>query len=211
MNVKNHITRLSRYKSILKQFKAIGMNRVFANNLADAGGFKATQVRKDFYIFGITGNKKGGYDVDELLHTFEKLLGLDKPKSVIIVGYGRIGSAILNFPGFARDNIIIVAAFDPDPAKQNSKNSPPILSLDKMDKIIAKYSVKTAALCVPDSEAQATLNQLVAKGITGVLNFSSHSLYAPNHVFVNHVDLRMALETVIFQSYSPVKEDNEDE
>ena len=60
VDVQNHITRLSRYKSIVKQFKAIGMTRIFAKNIADAGHLKPAQVRKDFYIFDITGNKKGG-------------------------------------------------------------------------------------------------------------------------------------------------------
>ena len=58
---KNCIIRLSRYKNALYRLQALGFVKVFSDNLADSVGVTASQVRKDFSIFGISGNKKGGY------------------------------------------------------------------------------------------------------------------------------------------------------
>ena len=60
------IIRLSRYKNALNRLRTLNFVRVFSDNLADAAGVTAAQVRKDFSLFGITGNRRGGYKVDEL-------------------------------------------------------------------------------------------------------------------------------------------------
>jgi redox-sensing transcriptional repressor len=64
---KNCIIRLSKYKNALNRLQALGFVKVFSDNLADAIGVTASQVRKDFSIFGISGNKRGGYKVEELI------------------------------------------------------------------------------------------------------------------------------------------------
>ncbi|HPN57461.1 MAG TPA: winged-helix domain-containing protein, partial [Candidatus Omnitrophota bacterium] len=54
---KNSIPRLVQYKYVLKKVLASGSDRVYSNELADAIGITAAQVRKDFSLFGIMGNK----------------------------------------------------------------------------------------------------------------------------------------------------------
>jgi redox-sensing transcriptional repressor len=66
------IIRLSRYKNALNRLKTLNFVRVFSDNLADAAGVTAAQVRKDFSLFGITGNRRGGYKVDELADQLNK-------------------------------------------------------------------------------------------------------------------------------------------
>ncbi|HNT35953.1 MAG TPA: winged-helix domain-containing protein [bacterium] len=64
---KNCIIRLSRYKNALYRLRSLGFVKVFSENLADAVGVTASQVRKDFSLFGISGNRRGGYEVSLLL------------------------------------------------------------------------------------------------------------------------------------------------
>lgn len=64
---KKFILRLSKYKRVLQQFKALGMERVFSNNLGDAIDVTPTTVRKDFAELNIPGSKRGGYVIDEVL------------------------------------------------------------------------------------------------------------------------------------------------
>jgi len=61
---KNCIIRLSRYKNALYRLQALGFVKVFSDNLADAIGVTSSQVRKDFSLFGVGGNKRGGYQID---------------------------------------------------------------------------------------------------------------------------------------------------
>ena len=193
----NHITRLSKYKAIVKDLQSVGLNKILAQNIADAAGIKASQVRKDFSLFGIIGHKKGGYDVEELLQQLEKLIGVDKTQDIVILGYGRVGSAIADFPEFQSDKIRIIAAFDKSPVQ----GAPiPVYPVDELETFLKKHSVRAAILAVPDSEAQPLVNRLVKCGITGVLNFTSRHLSAPMSVYVNNIDVTMALETVIFHT-----------
>ena len=91
MHNKNCIMRLSRYRSALTNLKLLNFNRVFSDNLADAAGATSAQVRKDFSIFGLAGNRRGGYLVDELIAQLDKILGKDKVQKFILVGAGNMG------------------------------------------------------------------------------------------------------------------------
>jgi redox-sensing transcriptional repressor len=128
---KNAIIRLSRYKNALYRLKLLGFVKVFSDNLADAVGVKPSQVRKDFSLFGISGNKRGGYLIDELIAKLNTILGKNEIQKVVIVGAGHIGTALMKYKGFEREGIKIVAAFDIDPAKYQKEAAMPILPLEE--------------------------------------------------------------------------------
>ena len=119
------IIRLSRYKNALNRLKSLNFVRVFSDNLADAAGVTAAQVRKDFSLFGITGNRRGGYKVDELSSQLNKILGKDRVQEFVVVGVGNIGRALLHYPGLGKSGIHIAAGFDIDPAKYDREGNPP--------------------------------------------------------------------------------------
>lgn len=199
---KNHVTRLSRYKMVVKRMRALGMNKVFSENLADALGLTASQVRKDFSIFGITGRKKAGYQIDELLNDFNRLLGKDEIRDAVIVGYGNLGRAMAQYPGFETERIRIAAAFDVDEEKQHPEAPVPVYGLDKLADYIRDHDIKLAIVAVPNNAAQEVLNQLIEAGVTGVLNFASVTLRVPEHVIVHDIDLNVAMETLTFYVFS---------
>ena len=95
---KKHISRLSRYRKALFRFKELGFVKVFSDTLGEAVGVTASQVRKDFSLFGISGNKRGGYQIDALIDKLQNILGKDFDQKVIIVGIGNIGNALMAFP-----------------------------------------------------------------------------------------------------------------
>jgi redox-sensing transcriptional repressor len=76
------ILRLSRYRNALRRLKSLGFVKVFSGNLADAAGVTSSQVRKDFSLFGITGNRRGGYHVDELIDRIGHILGKNEVQKV---------------------------------------------------------------------------------------------------------------------------------
>jgi redox-sensing transcriptional repressor len=196
----NHVTRLSRYKRVLLRLKKAGLQRVFANNLADAAGMTPSQVRKDFSILGIYGQKRGGYEIQKLLGQIEELLGLNYQREVIVIGYGRIGGALVDFPGFQNEQIKIMAAFDIKPETVNATTPIPVLSMSELEHYLKTNPVSLAILAVPPDAAQQVADQLISLGITGILNLTSRFLRAPETVYINNIDLTMALETVIFHT-----------
>jgi len=195
---KNCVIRLSRYKNALYRLQALGFVKVFSDNLADAVGVTASQVRKDFSIFGISGNKKGGYQIDALLEKINSILGKDQLQKVVVVGGGHIGSALMRYRGFEKEGIKIVAGFDIDPAKINRSLLVPVLPLEEIKAFIKTNGIRIAILAVPDIAAQQAVDMISAAGIKGILNFAPLRLKSAEGCIINNVNLEIELENLIY-------------
>ncbi len=200
---KNSVTRLYQYRKSLYRLRQMGFVKAFSENLADAVSVTAAQVRRDFSIFGISGNKRGGYSVDELIAKLDQKLGKDREQNVIVVGAGNLGRALMNYKGFEAEKIKVCALFDSDPSKINRKADVPILPLEDLKKFVKENQIEVAVIVVPDVSAQQVLTELVKAGIKGVLNFAPVRLNPPHENFViSHVNLGLELETVIYQAHA---------
>jgi len=194
------IVRLSRYKIALNRLKSLGLTRIFSDNLADSTGVTSCQVRKDFSLFGISGNKRGGYQVDELLERLNDILGKNEIHQVVIVGAGNIGTALMRYQGFEKEGIRIVAGFDIDSAAYSQELSVPVYPLDALKSFVKERGIKIGIIAVPDIAAQQALDLMVSAGIKGVMNFAPLRLRAPADVVVANVNLVLELENVIYFS-----------
>lgn len=192
------ITRLCRYKNALVRFKKLGFVKVFSDNIADAIGVTPSQVRKDFSMFAISGNKRGGYNVDELIARMNTILGKDKVQNVILVGAGKIGTALMLYKGFEKDNMKIVAAFDIDPSKTSEGTDIPMFPIDKMTDFIRETDIKIGIIAVPDIAAQHIADLMIQSGIRGILNFAPISLRGREDTVINNVNLEVELENIIY-------------
>ncbi len=195
---KKVITRLSRYKNALYRFESLGFVKIFSEYLAEAVGVTSAQVRKDFSLFGIQGNKRGGYQIEALLEKLNDILGKNELQKVVLVGAGNLGTALLKYKNFEKEGIKIVAAFDIDPAKQSTRDSVPIMHLDVIGDFVSQHGIKIGIIAVPDVAAQMTLEQMTAAGIKGVLNFSPIQLKSPDGCVINNVNLELELENLIY-------------
>ncbi len=195
---KKVVARLSSYRTALLRFHELGFVKVFSDTLAEAVGATSAQVRKDFSLFGISGNKKGGYQTDILIEKLQALLGKDRQQPVIIVGIGNIGTALLKYKAFESQGIKIIAGFDIDPVKQNRKAKVPILPFAELPSFIQEHGVRIGIIAVPDIAAQSVCDALVAAGIRGILNFAPLVLRVNPDVVVNNVNLQNELENVIY-------------
>lgn len=195
---KKNISRLSRYRKALIHLKQLGFVKVFSDTLGEAVGVTSAQVRKDFSLFGISGNKRGGYNIDDLIERLQNILGKNQIQDVIVVGVGNIGSALMKYHEFEKEGIRIIAGFDIDPSKINTKEKVPIYHLDEMQLYVEKNKVKVGILAVPDIAAQQTCDLMVSFGIMGILNFAPIQLKSNEHVIINNVNVQMELENVIY-------------
>jgi len=192
------IIRLSRYRNALIRLKALNFVKVFSENLADAARVTAVQVRKDFSLFGISGNRRGGYLIDELIKQISAILGKDKVQKFIIVGIGNIGRALLNYPGFRKSEIEIVAGFDSNPAKFDRGALVPILPVEEMGAFVSANGITFGIISVPDTAAQEVLERMLEAGIKGVLNFAPICLKEPKDCVVRNLNLETELENIIY-------------
>lgn len=198
--VKNRkvISRLSKYKHALQRFKSLGFEKIFSEYLAETVGCTSSLVRKDFSMFGITGNKRGGYNIDNLLEKLSCTLGKSAVQQVIIVGAGNLGRALLNYKGFELDGIKFTACFDIDPSKQNPSQKIPVLPMSELETFVKINQIEIAVIAVPDIVAQEVFDQLVQVGIKGVLNFAPTQLRTDKPCYINNINLEMELESIIY-------------
>ena len=192
------ISRLSRYRNAVLRLKTLNFVKVFSENLADATGVTAAQVRKDFSLCGITGSGRGGYPINQLLEQLDKVLGKDKIQKFIIFGVGNIGRALMHYPGFQKNEIEIAAGFDIDLSKHNKQVKFPILSPEELNDFVNSNSIKFGIIAVPEIAAQDVLALMLNAGIKGIPNFAPICLKAPQGCVVRNLSLETELENVIY-------------
>ena len=197
---KKNINRLLQYRNVLNRLHDLGFETVFSYHLGKEAGVSPEQVRKDFSEFGIKGNRKAGYDINELLFTINRIFKKHKLQKVILVGLGKIGMALIQYRDFRKKMIKIVAAFDVNPAKYKKKIGLSVYPMDQMKLVISSMEVKIAIIAVPDRSAQEVCNQLVECGIKGILNFSPTPLKVPSDVFIEHISICNSLEILFYQA-----------
>jgi redox-sensing transcriptional repressor len=176
----------------------MGVEKVFSFTLANETGVTPDQVRKDFSEFNIKGNKRGGYDINDLLEKMEKLFHRNKDNNIVLIGMGNMGLALSKYSKFVQRNMNIVATFDIDPFKQKMRSGIPVYSMSRLQEIIDRFRVKVAILAVPEISAQEVADELIRYGITGIVNFAPVLLKVTPEVIINNVNLCDELESVIY-------------
>lgn len=197
------IRRLSLYLRQLESFELAGRQTVSSRDLGQALGLSDAQVRKDLGYFGQFGQPGVGYRVSDLLHRVRCILGTDKTASVVLVGVGNLGRALIAYRGFAKRGFPIVGAFDSDPGKIGRPIPGPnpliVRPLEDLPIVVRERSVRVGLLAVPASAGQHVAKQMVEAGIRGILNFAPVILRLGDDVSVASVDLSVHLEQLAFQ------------
>ena len=205
--IKNSLKRIFLYGHACTGLKMMGVEKVFSYTLANETGVTSDQVRKDFSEFGIKGNKRGGYEINELLEKMENIFHRNKDHNIVLIGMGNLGLALSKYSKFVQRNMNIVATFDIDPFKQKIRSDIPVYSMSRLKEIIDRFKVKVAILAVPEISAQEVTDELVRAGIKGIVNFAPVLLKVPPEVVINNVNLCDELESVIYYVHKQMKEE----
>jgi redox-sensing transcriptional repressor len=185
----------------------MGVEKVFSYTLANETGVTPDQVRKDFSEFGIRGNKRGGYKINELLDIMENLFHRNKDHNIVLIGMGNLGLALSKYSKFVQRNMNVVATFDIDPFKQKIRSDIPVYSMSRLKEIIDRFRVKVAILAVPEISAQEVADDLIRHGIKGIVNFAPVLLKVSPDIIINNVNLCDELESVIYYVHKQLKVD----
>ncbi len=193
------IKRLSLYLRSLKRLRDKGIEIVSSEKITQSLNITSVQFRKDLSYFGEFGRRGVGYNVAKLIREIEEILGTNREWKIALVGVGRLGSALLGFPGFRSFNIKISCAFDVNPKKIGKvQNGVQIKDIAELKRIIKKENVKIAILCTPPDVAQEITEKLVEAGVRAILNFAPINLKMSQGILVSNVDVACELESLIF-------------
>ena len=195
------IRRLGLYLRSLRKLQQQNFNVVSSSQITSHLNITSDQFRKDLSYFGSLGKRGVGYSVDALIKHLERVLGVDAECKIIVVGVGKLGSALLAYPGFQNFNFRIVAAFDNDIGKIGRVwEGVKIENILNMEEVVRSLGVKLAILTVPADAAQQVAEKLVACGVRGILNFAPTNLNLPRGIYVLNVD--MATELMFLTYFS---------
>ena len=198
------IRRLSRYSRCLEGMEEKGEKVVSSAQLANKCMVNAAQVRKDLAYFGEFGIRGVGYYVKDLLSDIKRILGLNKEWKMALIGVGNLGSALLSYKDFLKQNYKIVAAFDIDPPKVigrvSEKLGKPveILHINRIKEVAKERKLEIALITTPPSEAQNVANLLVDAEIRGILNFAPVQITVPDGFMVKDVFFTTLLDNLAY-------------
>jgi len=194
------IRRLSVYLRCLRRGLRRGEKMVRSGQLARRCGTSASLVRKDLSYFGGFGIKGKGYRVESLIESIEKILGINKPVGLVLIGVGNLGSAILRYlqsvPYFT-----ILGAFDQDQKKWGKKAGRiEILPASSLGDFLREHPAELGVIAIPPDGVQDVVNTLSEGGVKGVLSFALSELEVPEGMVLQFVDKAAELEFLYYKA-----------
>lgn len=191
------LKRLPQYYRCLRSCLDRKQEYVSSEQIAKAAQVNAVQVRRDITLFGAMGTPGVGYRVKKLKSKLEEILGLNNVNEAVLIGVGRLGRAIIDYPGFERYGLHIVALFDSNQGLVGTEISGRrVFATNEMLYIIRRLQIKVGIVTVPAEWAQSIVNVLVEAGIKAIWNFAPAVLEVPADIVVRNEDLAAGLATL---------------
>ena len=193
------ISRLPQYVRILSQLLDAGDEVTNSQQLGEQLQVTPAQIRKDLSYFGRFGKQGRGYVVRDLLRELKQILGLNSEWNVAVVGVGRLGNAILNYPGFNPDGFHLVAAFDNNLANVGREvGGVSVQPMTEMAETVAERDISIAIVAVPSAHTQTVIDQLVGCGVRAILNYAPINAQVPDGIRVRSIDPVLALQSMTY-------------
>jgi len=193
------ISRLVIYLRILEDLANNDVREISSEKLAALAQGSAFQIRKDLAYFGTFGTRGAGYTVPTLLRELRRILGLTRQWNVVIVGMGRLGQALADYPNFNHYNYHLSSAVDINPDLVGKVFSGlKVEEMTDLNRIIKENAIDIGFLTVPQKSAQIAADALVQAGIKGILNFSPTIIDVPENIHVETVDFLAGLKRISY-------------
>ena len=193
------VSRLPQYLRVVNRLMEDGILVVSSQQLGDQLQVTPAQIRKDLSYFGRFGKQGRGYSVHDLVERLRQILGVNSYWNVAVVGVGRLGRAILNYPGFNPDGFHLVAAFDLSPEVIGEEVGGLVVRpLDELEQVAVEKDVSIAIVAVPVSETQEVVDRLVAYGVRAILNYAPIVPHVREGIRIRNIDPVLSLQSMTY-------------
>lgn len=193
------VARLPQYVRVLGRLLAEGIEVVSSQQLGEKLQVTPAQIRKDLSYFGRFGKQGRGYSVRHLLEQLKDILGLNSYWNVAVVGVGRLGKAILSYPGFTPDGFHLVAAFDSNPRVVGQAVGELIVQpMEALDSLVREKKINIAIVAVPSSHTQEVVDRLVEAGVRAILNYAPIVPQVRAGVKIRNIDPVLSLQSMTY-------------
>lgn len=194
------IRRLPRYYRQLSQLQEAGVVRISSNALGKSMGLTASQIRQDLFCFGGFGQQGYGYKVDSLKEEIGDILGINQGHTLIVLGTGNLGRALIKNFKFSSNGFQLLAAFDVNEQLAGTQiEGVPLYHVNDLEGFLKDHPVNVGLLAVPISAAQEMGDRLVAAGVKGIWNFTNYEIsFNRDDVIVESVHFSDSLLTLSY-------------
>jgi redox-sensing transcriptional repressor len=185
------IIRLCSICQLLSCLEIEGVNKVSSAELEEKTGVPSHTIRKDISFIGEVGSTRSGYEVAKLKQRILNSLGLNRERKACIVGLGRIGSSIMQWPLFTEGEFRIVAGFDSDINKvETIKTAISVFPSHEILEVVKRMGIELGIIAVPPGRAQEVADRLMEAGVKGMVNFAPTVITSKrNDCFVRTMDV----------------------
>ena len=202
---------LGRLPLYLQFIRRTDAEKVSATQISKKLGLGEVQVRKDLASVCAAGLPRVGYPVSTLRRDMERALGVDVPVPAVIVGAGKLGTALMDYDGFRDYGVEIIAAFDRSASVCSLHGPIPVYPMDQFAAFCASHHIRTGILTVPAAAAQAAADEMTSAGLTAILNFAPYPIRTPPRVTVHPVNIALSLAYLHLAASETGKQEQEEE
>ncbi|MCI8869965.1 MAG: redox-sensing transcriptional repressor Rex [Lawsonibacter sp.] len=194
------IRRLPRYYRHLSELQRKNVVRISSSALGRDMGLTASQIRQDLFCFGEFGQQGYGYKVDSLREEIGEILGISRGHTVVVLGAGNLGRALIENFKFSSNGFELLAAFDINEEVGTEIAGVPVYHIDQLEEFLRERPVSVGLLTVPKTAALPTAERLAAAGVHGIWNFTNAELPLPERsgVVVESVHFSDSLLTLSY-------------
>nr|WP_208383340.1 redox-sensing transcriptional repressor Rex [Modestobacter marinus] len=193
------VARLAVYLRVLAGLADGGRSHVSSGELASAAGVNPAGLRKDLSYLGPCGVRGVGYSVAGLRDRLTDALGGERSRPCVLIGIGRLGSALADYAGFASRGFEFVGLLDTDPATVGHQvGGLRVRPVEELEAVVAETRATIGVITTPAEVAQSVCDRLVSVGVRSILNFAPVALTVPAGVDVRKVDLSVELQVLAF-------------
>lgn len=194
------IERLPRYYRYLGELREQGIERISSQELSRLMHVTASQIRQDFNHFGGFGQQGYGYNTDYLYTEIGKILGLDHKHTMVLVGAGNLGSALIRYMNFKNRGFFFQAAFDVSEELQGKDiGGIKIYPMDQLESYICENKIEIVVLTIPKTEAVKVAEMLTRCPIKAIWNFAHTDLHVSEGIQVENVHLSDSLMRLSYE------------
>ena len=193
------VNRLPQYVRALRQLMEQGNDVVSSQLLGRTLQMTPAQIRKDLSYFGRFGKQGRGYNIAYLITELRDILQLDHDWNMAVVGVGRLGRAIISYPGFSPEGFRVVAAFDSDERQVGQSIGGLIVQpMEELPETVRQKGIQIGIVAVPAQMASDVVEQITNCGIRAILNYAPLNPQAPLDVKVRNIDPVLSLQSMTY-------------
>ena len=185
--------RVPQYLKFLKELPSDEFSYVSATYIARELELGEVQVRKDLNAISGAGKPKLGYVTKELIKKLEDCIGQNRIRSAVLVGAGKLGKALLDYDGFEKFGVKIIAAFDCNETVLNLSGRVEILPISQFEEFCRSQNIRLGIITVGEGSAQIVCDQMIKSGIAAIWNFAPCKLNVPKGVLLQNENLALSL------------------